>query len=113
LTDEGEIGHVMFVPDAKGHEHPPAQRIEGEDIRRLASWGPAHSTYLGIYWTLTGLHGLHVLGGVAAIAWFLLPGVPLWHKDPVHYTHRIEFVGLYWHFVDLVWIFLFPILYLL
>ena len=74
---------------------------------------PSTDNFYGIYYTLTGLHALHVLGGVGAIAWFLLPGTALWRSDPVHYTHRIEYVGLYWHFVDLVWIFLFPTLYLL
>ncbi|MAE67731.1 MAG: hypothetical protein CMJ18_26040 [Phycisphaeraceae bacterium] len=74
---------------------------------------PSTDIYYGIYFTITGLHAIHVLGGVIAIAWFLLPGVSLWRSDPEHYTLRIEYVGLYWHFVDLVWIFLFPILYLL
>jgi cytochrome c oxidase subunit 3 len=37
----------------------------------------------------------------------------MWESEPEHFTNRIEVVGLYWHFVDLVWIFLFPILYLL
>ena len=74
---------------------------------------PSSSIFYGIYFTLTGLHALHVIGGVLAIGWFLLPGVSLWRQDPLHYTHRIEYVGLYWHFVDLVWIFLFPVLYLL
>lgn len=74
---------------------------------------PRTDIFYGIYYTLTGLHALHVLGGVLAIGWFLFPGASLWHHDAEHYTHRIEYVGLYWHFVDLVWIFLFPVLYLL
>ena len=40
-------------------------------------------------------------------------GTKLWHTDPEHFTNRVENAGLYWHFVDLVWIFLFPVLYLL
>lgn len=74
---------------------------------------PKTDIFFGIYYTLTGLHALHVIGGVLAIAWFLFPGPGLWRRDPEHYTYRIEYVGLYWHFVDLVWIFLFPVLYLL
>ena len=108
-----EVDHIMFTPDAEGDEHPEPIRLEPEDIRRISNFGPAHDNYLGIYWTMTGLHGLHVLGGVLAIGWFLLPGMRLYRKDPVLYTNRIEYVGLYWHFVDLVWIFLFPIIYLL
>lgn len=74
---------------------------------------PSKSTFYAIYFTMTGLHGLHVLGGIIVNAYFLFPGSQLWHKDPDQFTGRIEAAGLYWHFVDLVWIFLFPILYLL
>lgn len=75
--------------------------------------GPWHSTFLAIYFTLTGLHGLHILGGIIVMVYFAGPGAKLWHRDPAMYTNRIENTGLYWHFVDLVWIFLFPVLYLL
>jgi len=75
--------------------------------------GPWHSTFHGIYFTLTGLHGLHILGGMVVMAYLLGPGARLLKANPGQYTNRIEFTGLYWHFVDLVWIFLFPVLYLL
>jgi heme/copper-type cytochrome/quinol oxidase subunit 3 len=74
---------------------------------------PAHSTFTAIYFTLTGLHGLHILGGMVVMLYFLGPGTKLWKKNPDQFTNRVEYTGLYWHFVDLVWIFLFPILYLL
>jgi cytochrome c oxidase subunit III len=74
---------------------------------------PAHSTFTAIYFTLTGLHGIHILGGMIVMLYFLGPGTKLWKKNPDQFTNRIEYTGLYWHFVDLVWIFLFPILYLL
>ena len=75
--------------------------------------GPAHSTFLAIYFTLTGLHGLHIVGGMIVMAYLLGPGAKLWKHNPDQFTNRIEYTGLYWHFVDLVWIFLFPVLYLL
>jgi cytochrome c oxidase subunit 3 len=75
--------------------------------------GPWHSTFHAIYFTLTGLHGIHILGGMAVMAYFLGPGASLWKRNPEQFTNRIEYTGLYWHFVDLVWIFLFPLLYLL
>jgi cytochrome c oxidase subunit 3 len=75
--------------------------------------GPSHSTFLAIYFTLTGLHGLHILGGMVVMAYFIGPGAGLWKRNPEQFTNRIEITGLYWHFVDLVWIFLFPVLYLL
>ena len=74
---------------------------------------PAHSTFTAIYFTLTGLHGLHIIGGMIVMLYLLGPGAKLWRKNPDQFTNRIEYTGLYWHFVDLVWIFLFPILYLL
>ena len=74
---------------------------------------PAHSTFTAIYFTLTGLHGIHILGGMIVMLYFLGPGAKLWQKNPDQFANRIEYTGLYWHFVDLVWIFLFPILYLL
>ena len=74
---------------------------------------PSTNTFLAIYFTLTGLHGLHVIGGMAVNAYLWGPGSKLWKSDPVHFTNRVENAGLYWHFVDLVWIFLFPVLYLL
>ena len=74
---------------------------------------PSKSTFLAIYFTLTGLHGIHILGGMVVMAYFLGPGAKLYKKNPEQFTNRIEYTGLYWHFVDLVWIFLFPVLYLL
>jgi len=74
---------------------------------------PSESTYFAIYFTLTGLHAFHVLGGVVVFGYLLGPGSKMWQNDPERFTNRIEVAGLYWHFVDLIWIFLFPILYLL
>jgi len=74
---------------------------------------PSTNTFLAIYFTLTGLHALHVIGGMAVNAYFWLPGAKMWHTAPEQFTNRVETAGLFWHFVDLVWIFLFPVLYLL
>ena len=74
---------------------------------------PSTSTFLAIYFTMTALHGMHVVGGIVVIGYLAGPGSKLWERRPEMYTNRIEATGLYWHFVDLVWIFLFPTLYLL
>ncbi len=74
---------------------------------------PRTNNFLAIYYTLTGLHMLHVIGGMAVNAYLLGPGSKLWHTNPTWFTNRVEHSGLFWHFVDLVWIFLFPTLYLL
>lgn len=74
---------------------------------------PETSTFLATYYTLTGLHMLHVVGGMVINAYLLGPGIKMWKTAPQQFTNRVETSGLFWHFVDLVWIFLFPVLYLL
>ena len=102
-NDGGETG---------SHHH--SMRIERSQMSRLSSYEPAHSTFFATYYTLTGLHALHVLGGILVMLYHLLPiSRRVYEADPERFTNRIEITGLFWHFVDLVWIFLFPILYLL
>ncbi len=74
---------------------------------------PATSTFFAIYFALTGIHGLHILFGVAVNAYHLFSAPAIYRENPDKMANRIEVAGLYWHFVDLVWIFLFPVLYLL
>ncbi len=74
---------------------------------------PSTNNFLAIYFTLTGLHGLHVLGGMIMNGYLWGPGSKMWQTAPQQFTNRVETSGLFWHFVDLVWIFLFPVLYLL
>jgi cytochrome c oxidase subunit 3 len=67
--------------------------------------------FFGIYFVMTGLHALHVIAGMSLIGWIL------WRARKgvfgPKYFSPVDFVGLYWHLVDLVWIFLFPLLYLI
>jgi len=107
--------HIMFKPDPKKgeHGHPAAIKIETENIARLSNFGPWYNTYFAIYFTLTALHGLHVLIGILVNLYFWGPGSAMYRTEPEHFTNRVEVSGLFWHFVDLVWIFLFPVLYLL
>ncbi len=67
--------------------------------------------FFGIYFMMTGLHGLHVLIGMVVIAWLILKArAGTFGKD---YFAPVDIGGLYWHLVDLIWIFLFPLLYLI
>jgi len=75
--------------------------------------GPWHSTFFAIYFTLTGLHGLHIIGGIVVMLYLAGPCAGMWKRNPEQFANRVEYTGLYWHFLDLVWIFLFPVLYLL
>jgi cytochrome c oxidase subunit 3 len=74
---------------------------------------PSTNNFIGLYFTLTGLHAIHVIGGMIVNAFLLGPGTRMWQHQPERFTNRVEVAGIYWHFVDLVWIFLFPVLYLL
>jgi len=72
---------------------------------------PATNIFWGAYYTLTGFHALHVLGGVVfnllVLSWTFNQAT--WREK----GKRLEYAGLYWHFVDIVWIFLFPLVYFL
>lgn len=74
---------------------------------------PSTSVFYAIYFTLTGLHAFHVICGMVVNTYLWGPGAKMWKTDPARFTNRVEISGLFWHFVDLVWIFLFPVLYLL
>jgi cytochrome c oxidase subunit 3 len=90
--------------------------IKAADVDSASTFAPRHSTYFATYFLITGLHGLHVLGGILVFLYLWLPikgGVKLYHSNPEHLANRVEVAGLFWHFVDLVWIFVFPIFYLL
>ena len=71
---------------------------------------PSSGIFWSFYFLATGLHGLHVLGGIIANLMVAIGASreSTWAKI----EQRVEYVGLYWHFVDLVWIFLFPLIYL-
>ena len=73
--------------------------------------GPAASMFYSLYFLTTGLHGLHVVIGLSVLAWV---GVRAWKNEftPTHHI-AVELGGMYWHLVDLVWIFLYPLLYLI
>ena len=99
---------------AAGGEHEAAAAPESGEHRQL------HMTpdqlqrttqiYFSLYFTMTGLHALHMIIGVGlmmVITWMAWKG-----KFDEHWYTPVEMSGLYWHFVDIVWIFLFPLLYL-
>ena len=73
---------------------------------------PKTNNFFAVYFTMTGLHALHIIGGIVVNGYFLLVSGREWKNRPIMFTNRIENAGLYWHFVDLVWIFLFPTIYL-
>lgn len=85
---------------------------EGETLAKLAPGGVLHAEmYFVFYFAMTGLHALHMIIGMCLLFWLILRA-----RKGVFtggYFGPVEVVGLYWHFVDIVWIFLFPLLYLI
>jgi heme/copper-type cytochrome/quinol oxidase subunit 3 len=105
-----------LIPEADYEKHEAADQavnIERSDKRFYSNFSPSRSPYYAIYFLMTGLHGLHVIGGAIVLGYFLLTGRKMYKRNPEHLANRVEVGGLFWHFVDLVWIFLFPVFYLL
>jgi hypothetical protein len=98
---------------ARGEKTFPHLSVPREEIRHAAKFSPAWNTYYAIYFTITGLHGLHVIGGALVLLYYLVFGRKMFLSDPEWLANRVEVGGLFWHFVDLVWIFAFPIFYLM
>ena len=98
---------------AESHDHSKLINVERSDKRFFSNFTPRYNNYYGIYFVMTGLHGLHVIGGALVLAWFLFTGRKMYETNPEQLENRIEVGGLFWHFVDLVWIFLFPLYYLM
>jgi heme/copper-type cytochrome/quinol oxidase subunit 3 len=88
----------------EGHHYPPG-------ISATGHFRPSVSLFASCFYTMTGFHGAHVTGGV--IAMFVLFFKSLRGAYSATNYHTVEYVGLYWHFVDLVWIILFTIVYLI
>lgn len=80
----------------------------GTLIVQSTNYGPWKNVFFASYFAATGVHGLHVVGGMIPL--FILTIQALRGK---YFAQHTEYVGLYWHFVDLVWIFLFPLMYLI
>ncbi len=96
--------HVETHAAGDTHAGPEYEELSNEDRSRVKS-------FFSIYFLMTGLHGLHVLVGMGLISWVYVKaasGV----FGPGYFT-PVDIVGLYWHLVDLIWIFLFPLLYLI
>lgn len=105
LCAAGFMGIKFIEYTHKFHEHLyPGKFFSHETtVKNLA-------LYFSLYFSMTGLHGLHVLIGMGLITWVLIRTL----KGEFHskYYTPVEGVALFWHLVDLVWIYLFPLLYL-
>jgi cytochrome c oxidase subunit 3 len=109
---------VKVVEYAEKFEHhlvPGPHFLDAEEAAHELKIAPSEvghaQLYFSLYFAMTGLHAFHMIIGMPLIAWL---AVRSWRGEfgPAYHT-PVELTGLYWHFVDIVWIFLFPLLYLI
>lgn len=86
-------------------------KLPGKFFSYPGAHDPNEPLWWGLYWGATGIHATHVLIGILLFIWLYIRAGKR-HFGPTHYN-AVEGVGLYWHIVDIVWIFLFPLLYLI
>ena len=92
----------------------PVPAVDGSvdpDAMKLSMVKPNLHTFFSIYFVMTGLHGIHVIAGIIVYLWILRRAIR--GDFTPDYYGPVDFTALYWHLVDLVWIYLFPLLYLI
>ncbi len=103
------------TPDVLGAPliNPPRQLTKHEQTEAYANGPPPPNTsmFFSIYFAMTGLHGIHVLVGIGIFIWLLIRSIR--GDFSPDYFGPVDYAALYWHIVDLIWIFLFPLLYLI
>src|SRR6185437_996613 len=101
-TDHGDLQHwsVELAKHNAGKELGQEGYIDPHKIQ----------LFLMFYWIMTGIHGIHILAGIGCILWLVQQAAC--NKIPRENYSTVEVVSLYWHLVDMIWLFLMPILYL-
>ncbi len=104
------LGIKFFEYQHKFHEHlvPGASFGQGAESQHL---DPHAELFFSFYFAMTGMHALHMVIGFGLMTWIALQARA--GRFSSEYYTPVEMVGLYWHFVDIVWVFLFPLLYLI
>jgi cytochrome c oxidase subunit 3 len=109
------ISQTIVRPGENSTEEEPkltAEELREKRYRELSDGDQWRvNTFFSCYFLMTGLHGIHVLVGMGLITWILLRSLK--NEFSSEYFTPVDLVGLYWHLVDLIWIFLFPLLYLI
>lgn len=106
-SEAGEHGGSVSTPTST--ELAPGRTLDGSSERERSMRGS--EIYFSLYFAMTGMHALHMIIGMGIMVWLLINAMRGVY-DQTYYT-PIENFGLYWHFVDIVWIYLFPLLYLI
>ena len=110
-TPASDADRSTIAPAAEGPAGLAVQAAD-ESSEKVIEIEPANAqTFFSIYFLMTGLHGIHVVGGIGAFIWLYF-GARRGAFSTGHFT-RVDMVALYWHVVDLIWIYLFLLLYLI
>jgi cytochrome c oxidase subunit 3 len=107
-SEEFVIEKSRIAPAA---EAPTGRAVSTDEASHAMPEPQNVHVFFSIYFLMTGLHGIHVVAGMAVIAWLLWGAVK--NRYSSEYFTPVDLGGLYWHLVDLIWIFLFPLLYLI
>jgi len=103
IEESARAHHDVGTGEEMEKEYP----INGT-VAQTVSYGPWKNLFFSCYFTATGVHGIHVFAGMIPLGILAVQS----RRNKI-FPEATEYVGLYWHFVDLVWIFLFPLLYLI
>ncbi len=109
--------HSATEHGAEGDAHQSSTLVEaahrspGDPLPADVDQAGGAGLFFSIYYCMTGVHAVHILGGMVVLTWLLIRAT----KDHFNeqYFGPVDYVGLYWHLVDLIWIYLFPLLYLI
>jgi cytochrome c oxidase subunit III len=106
------LGAVFLGIKGMEYHHKYVEHlIPGPSFHAASLAGPQVQLFFSLYFAMTGMHAFHMVIGIGLMVWMIARS-SLGHFSSDYYA-PVEMVGLYWHFVDIVWIFLFPLLYLL
>jgi cytochrome c oxidase subunit 3 len=106
----GDAARSKIAPAAPGPAGL-ADDAQADLVGKIVAEPKNAQTFFSIYFLMTGLHGIHVIGGIGAMLWLLMC-VRRGDFATGHFT-KVDMVALYWHVVDLIWIYLFLLLYLI
>jgi len=105
------VKYVEYKEKFERHEVPGPQFVVPLNEETHQPLPRQAEMFFSLYFCMTGLHALHMIIGIGLLTWLIVKATK--GAFTARYNSPVEMVGLYWHFVDIVWIFLFPLLYLL
>jgi len=104
----------LGIKGVEYHTHWVHHEVPGADFHfeHAGSYDPRQvAIFFSLYFAMTGMHAMHMIIGAGLLTWLLIANAR--GRFSPSYNSPVEMVGLYWHFVDLIWIYLFPLLYLI